>query len=199
MRLHVSCCGPASKAARMREYFIRYLPFWHSQSHCTVRFCYILHTCRCTNCDYWKIVNTKQTNHLFNFQDWNNWSLEQIIMAVIRRISPKTLTDILLLHPQPRISSCVFAVNKQNFSKGSFDYKGKTSYFYFCQICDKNYRLKTQWLIRVTLPLKQVEPTAFVIITLLVYIDFTSNTIDCFVIILPSSCTLHSNDFQRLF
>jgi len=39
-------------------------------------------------------------------------------MAVIRRISSKTLADILLLHPQPRISSCVFAVNKQNFSKG---------------------------------------------------------------------------------
>ena len=61
-------------------------------------------------------------------------------MAVIRRISSKTLADILLLHPQPRLSSCVFAVNKQNFSKGSFDFKGKTSlvHFFSYLICDEN-------------------------------------------------------------
>ena len=123
----MNCCGPASKAARMREYFIRYLTVltFIVALHCTVRISDLHVTCRCTNCDYWKIVN-RRIIYIFNFQDWNNWSLEQIIMAVIRRISSKTLADILLLHPQPRISSCVFAVNKQNFSKGSFDFKGKT-------------------------------------------------------------------------
>ena len=133
MRLHVNCCEPASKAARMREYFIRYLTVltFIVALHCTVRSTYDIYL---SLYELWLLENCKQTNHLFNFQDWKNWSLEQIIMAVIRRISSKKLADILLLNPQPRISSCVFAVNKQNFSKGSFDYKGKTSFVHFFPI-----------------------------------------------------------------
>merc|ERR1712045_858625 len=39
-------------------------------------------------------------------------------MAVLRKITSKALSEMVLLHPQPRISSCLFVVNKQNFSKG---------------------------------------------------------------------------------